>query len=150
MNHLGAIAFGVAATLATGALAETKPADVMFDYGLVEASLTGTAGDPVEGRKVFLNRKLGNCLACHQNSDLAEHPFHGEVGPSLDGAADRWEEAQLRGIVTNAKETFPDSIMPAFYADSGYTRPLENFDGKSILSAQQVEDVVAYLLTLKE
>lgn len=136
--------------LASSALAETKPMDVAFSDGVVEISLTGQAGDAVEGRKVFMNRKLGNCLACHENSDMPEQPFHGEVGPILDGAADRWSEAELRGIVSNAKQMFPETIMPAFYVDSGYTRTLEKFDGKSILSAQQVEDVVAYLLTLKE
>ncbi len=152
MKLKGAIAFATATVAFTGfaAFAETKPMDVSFEDGMVAVSLTGQAGDPVEGRKVFMNRKLGNCLACHQNADMMEQPFHGEVGPALDGVGDRWEEADLRGIVSNAKNMFPDSIMPAFYIDSGYERPLEKFDGKSILSAQQVEDVVAYLLTLKE
>jgi len=76
--------------------------------------------------------------------------FHGEVGPILDGVADRWNEAELRGIVSNAKMMFDGTIMPAFYRDAGYNRPLENFDGKTILSAQQIEDIVAYLMTLKE
>ncbi|MDD9921337.1 MAG: sulfur oxidation c-type cytochrome SoxX, partial [Boseongicola sp.] len=78
------------------------------------------------------------------------HPLHGEVGPPLDGVGERWTVAELRGIVANSKEMFPDTIMPSFYRDTGYTRILEKFDGKSILSAQQVEDVVAYLLTLQE
>ncbi len=95
-------------------------------------------------------RKLGNCLACHQNADLANLPFHGEVGPPLDGVAGRWSEAELRGIVANANMMFDGTIMPAFYKDAGYNRPLGKFEGKSILSAQQVEDIVAYLKTLKE
>ena len=126
------------------------PTKVMFSDGAITASLTGQAGDPVEGRKVFVNRKLGNCLACHVNAEIPEQPFHGEVGPPLDGVADRWEAAELRGIVSNSKKMFEGSIMPAFYIDAGYERPLEKFEGKSILTAQQVEDVVAYLLTLKE
>ena len=81
---------------------------------------------------------------------MTEQPFHGEVGPSLDGVGDRWNAAELRGIISNSKEMFPETIMPAFYIDSGYERPLEDFAGKSILSAQQVEDIVAYLLTLTE
>ena len=146
------VVFAAIAALASSAAmaADVKPMEVAFSDGMVEASLTGQAGDAAEGRKVFMNRKLGNCLACHQNSDMPEQPFHGEVGPMLDGAADRWSEAELRGIVSNAKQMFPDTIMPAFYVDSGYTRALEKFEGKSILSAQQVEDVVAYLQTLKE
>ncbi|MEO1423509.1 MAG: sulfur oxidation c-type cytochrome SoxX [Pseudomonadota bacterium] len=124
--------------------------NVAFTDGSVEVSLTSAVGDPVVGRQVFANRKQGNCLACHMNADLVEESFHGEVGPPMDGVADRWSEAELRGIVTNSKMMFGGTIMPAFYIDSGYERPLEDFAGKSILTAQQVEDVVAYLMTLKE
>ena len=135
----------------TVAYAETiKPADVTFTDGLVETSLSGQPGDPVAGRAVFANRKQGNCLACHMNADLPEESFHGEVGPPMDGVADRWSEAELRAIVTNSKMVFEGTIMPAFYIDSGYERPLEDFVGTSILTAQQVEDVVAYLMTLNE
>jgi sulfur-oxidizing protein SoxX len=130
--------------------AHVKPMAVSFTNGAVEAALTATAGDAANGRKVFANRKQGNCLACHMNSDMAEESFHGEVGPPMDEVADRWTEAELRGIVTNSKMMFEGTIMPAFYVDSGYTRPLDEFAGKSILTAQQVEDVVAYLMTLKE
>ena len=140
-----------AAIAATATMAEeVKPMEVKFTDGMVEVSLTGQPGDAAAGRKVFSNRKQGNCLACHMNSDMPEESFHGEVGPPLDGAADRWSEAELRGIVSNAKMVFEGTIMPAFYIDSGYERPLEKFDGKSILTAQQVEDVVAYLMTLKD
>lgn len=150
MNRLLGIAIG-AVLAATAAHGEgKKPSDVMFEDGMVAASLTGVAGNAEEGRKVFANRKLGNCLACHVNSDLSEQSFHGEVGPELDGVADRWSEAELRAIVANSKMIFEGTIMPAFYVDKGYERPLDKFAGKSILSAQQVEDVVAYLLTLKE
>ncbi len=145
----------LAAVLCLGAghatAAEVAPGDVAFDdYGAVAASLTGVPGDPANGAKVFANRKLGNCLACHINSDMADAPFHGEVGPPLDGVGSRWEEADLRGIVSNSKKMFEGTIMPAFYVDSGYTRPLDKFEGKSILTAQEVEDVIAYLMTLKE
>ena len=134
----------------TTAVAETEPSDVAFEDGSVMASISGSAGDASAGRKTFMNRKLGNCLACHVNDDMPEQQFHGEVGPALTGVGDRWEAAELRGIVVNAKMMFEGTIMPAFYIDSGYERPLKKFDGKSILSAQQVEDVVAYLLTLKD
>ena len=150
MKHaLGGVALAIMA--ATSAYSEAvKPANVAFNDGVVEASLTGQPGDPVAGRAVFADRKLGNCLACHTNTDLSEESFHGEVGPPMDGVADRWGEAELRAIVTNSKKVFEGTIMPAFYIDSGYERPLEDFEGTSILTAQQVEDVVAYLLTLKE
>ena len=66
------------------------PDVVVFEDGMIQASLTGIEGNPEEGAKVFVNRRLGNCLACHANAAMSEHPFHGEVGPSLDGVADRW------------------------------------------------------------
>ena len=130
--------------------ADVMPANVVFNDGVVGAALTAQAGDPAAGRKVFMNRKLGNCLACHANEDMSDQSFHGEVGPALDGVADRWEAAELRGIVVNSKMMFEGTIMPAFYKDAVFERNLKNFQGKSILNAQQVEDVVAYLLTLKE
>ncbi len=139
------------ATFATVQAGEVAPADVAFDdYGAVEMSLTGVAGDAENGANVFKNRKLGNCLACHANSDMASQLFHGEVGPVLDGVSDRWSAAELRGILSNSGNTFDGTIMPAFYVNDGYVRPLEKFEGKSILTAQQVEDVLAYLQTLSE
>ncbi len=150
MKHAIAV-FAVVGLSAGVAIAEApKPMDVKFEDGAVSMSLTGAAGDAAAGAKVFANRKLGNCLACHMNSDMPEQPFHGEVGPTLDGAGSRWSEAELRGIVTNSKEMFPDTIMPAFYRVDGFNRPLEKFEGKSILTPEQVEDVVAYLMTLKD
>jgi len=122
-------------------------------YQVVEMSipkpLTEEAGDPQRGREIAIGRKLGNCLACHQISDIPEQQFHGEVGPPLDGVAERWEEGQLRLIVANSKAVFDGTIMPAFLKVDGYTRNQDKFEGKSILTAQQVEDVVAYLKTLK-
>ena len=147
------IALSAAVMVALGGLAHADtvaPADVKFEDGAVAQSLTGAAGDAAKGKEWFVGRKLGNCLACHENSDTKNESFHGEVGPVLDGVADRWSEAELRGIVTNAKMTFDGTIMPAFYKDSGYNRILGDFEGKSILNAQQIEDIVAYLLTLKE
>ncbi len=127
------------------------PDDVKIEDGTVSASLTGAAGDAVEGRKVFANRKQGNCLACHQNSDLSEMPFHGEVGPPLDGVAGRWKEGELRAILVNSKSALSeDTIMPSFYRLVNGARTAEKFQGKTILTAEQVEDVLAYLKTLTD
>ncbi len=150
-RYAGTVA--VLAGLATGASAlagSVEPGAIKFEDGAITQSLTGVSGDAERGKEWFVGRKLGNCLACHKNSDATTESFHGEVGPVMDGVAGRWSEAELRGIVTNAKMTFDGTIMPAFYKDAGYNRPLDKFAGKTILSAQQVEDVVAYLLTLKE
>ena len=136
---------------------EIAPEDVVFKDGAVETPLTDKPGDPANGRKVMATKRLGNCLACHQVTDMADVPFHGEIGPSLDGVGERYSEAELRGIVVDAKKTFPDTIMPSFYKTGPYIRPGKAFTGKApdgplppLLTAQQVEDVVAYLKTLKE
>ncbi len=136
---------------------EIAPTAVAFNEGSVESSLTGVAGDPVMGREIVGSKSLGNCVACHQVTDLSDIPFHGEIGPMLDGAGDRWSEAELRGIVANAKMMFEDSLMPSFYKTEGFFRPGNAYTGKAadetfgpLLTAQQIEDVVAYLATLKE
>ncbi len=134
-------------------MAGTAGAAELAKYEVVEMaipkSLTGKAGDPATGEKVFINRKLGNCLACHQVTALEAQPFHGLIGPTLDGVAERYNEGQLRLQVVNAKAINPDTIMPAFYRTEGLHRVLKKFDGKSILTAEEVEDVVAYLKTFK-
>ncbi len=135
-----------------GAFADgtVAPGDVEVVNLAVEKSLTGAAGDAAEGRKIFANRKQGNCLACHVNSDLKDQLFHGEVGPSLDGAGGRWSEAQLRSIVVDAKTLFSkETVMPGFYSLDVGADVRKDLIGKTILTAQQVEDVVAYLTTLK-
>lgn len=129
---------------------EVAPGDVVVDNLAIAESLTGTEGNVEEGKKIFANRKLGNCLACHANEDMADQPFHGEVGPALDGVASRWQVPQLRTIVVNAKKVFTDqTVMPAFYSLEVGANVREDLIGKTILSAQQIEDLVAYLATLK-
>lgn len=149
-----------AALIGSGAVVSAQtvsPDDVAYDeYGSIEVSLSGAAGDPAVGAEIMSNRGQGNCVACHKATALTA-AFQGNIGPSLDGAADRWDEAQLRGIVADAKMTFPDTMMPSFYKVSGFIRPGNAYTGKaaddtftSLLTAQQIEDVVAYLATLKE
>lgn len=146
------------ALAAAPAVAETTPQEVQADdYGAVAASLTGTPGNPAEGAIIMKTKKRGNCISCHQVTALNDAPFHGEVGPSLDGAGSRWEEADLRGILVNSKNVFPGTIMPAYYKVDGYIRPGVGFTKKPateplppLLSASEIEDVVAFLLTLKE
>lgn len=116
----------------------------------IPAPLTGKPGDAREGAKVFVNRRLGNCLGCHAVSALRSEEFHGEVGPSLDGVGARWDAARLRMIVVNPKKVFNDeTVMPAFFRIEGLNRVRPEFQGKPILTAEQVEDVVAYLSSLK-
>jgi sulfur-oxidizing protein SoxX len=146
---LGAIA---AIGMSTAAMAsEIAPEAVEFTDDGVTVSLTGMAGDPAAGAETFKSRKLGNCLACHANADMSGELFHGDVGPALDGVASRWDEPQLRAIVANSKSVFTEeTIMPGFYSLQVGQDVAEKNIGETILTAQQVEDVVAYLGTLKE
>lgn len=129
---------------------DVAPDDVVVENLAIAVSLTGAAGNPDEGKKIFANRKQGNCLACHANQDMADQPFHGEVGPALDGVASRWQEGQLRTILVNAKKVFTEAtVMPAFYSLEVGANVRKDLVGKTILSAQQIEDLVAYLTTLK-
>ena len=147
----------ITALIASAAVAETATQDVQYAEGAVAQSLTGVAGSVDEGKKVVSSRAMGNCVACHVITSMPEAAFQGNIGPALDGVASRYDEAQLRGLVSNAKITFEGTIMPAFYKNTGYIRPGDGYTAKAapadlppILSAQQIEDVVAYLLTLKE
>ncbi|MFD1194134.1 sulfur oxidation c-type cytochrome SoxX [Seohaeicola saemankumensis] len=148
----------LAATLvASGAFAAepVAPADVVYTDGAIEASLSGTPGNPEEGAKAFASRSIGNCVACHEVTGLGA-AFPGNVGPMLDGVGSRWSEAELRGIVANAKLMYEGTVMPSFYKVDGFIRPGNGYTGKAaetiepILSAQQIEDVVAFLMTLKD
>jgi sulfur-oxidizing protein SoxX len=141
-------AFMLSASIASAEVISQDMAKIVD--GKFTKSLTGVAGDAASGRKTFANRKLGNCLACHANKELAELLFHGEIGPALDGVAKRYEEAQLRAILINSKMVLgEDTMMPSFYRLVNGERPMKKFAGKSILTAQQVEDVLAYIKTLK-
>lgn len=140
------VGFVVGATAATIA-----PQDVKVVDHEVAASLTGSAGDAEAGKKWFKGRKAGNCLACHANDDMASEAFHGEIGPPLDGVGERYTEAELRAILVNSKAVFGDeTIMPSFYRANYGNRIAKSFKEKTILSAEQVEDVIAYLRTLNQ
>lgn len=114
----------------------------------IEKSLTGKAGDAKKGRALAIHRKKGNCLACHA-MPIPEQAFHGNVGPSLVGVASRYSEGEIRLRVVNPKVLNPDTIMPAFYHNAGFNRVLKKFKDKTVIGAQDVEDIVAYLMTLK-
>lgn len=117
--------------------------------GKIDTHLTGTTGDVQKGRQTIISRTLGNCLACHEISNLKSEPYHGNVAPSLDGVASRMSEGELRLRVVDGTKVNPDTMMPPFYRVEGLNKVTRRFQNTTILSAQQVEDVVAYLMTLK-
>jgi L-cysteine S-thiosulfotransferase len=115
----------------------------------IPASLTGKPGDPARGRAIVANRTVGLCLLCH-SGPIPEERFQGNLAPSLAGAGSRSTPAQLRLRIVDAARLNPDTIMPPYFRVDGLSRVAKNFQGKTILSAQQIEDVVAYLATLKD
>ena len=144
----------VAAIGGTLALLLSSPASAaglvkyQINNDAISTSLTGKAGDPVNGKKLATNRKKGNCLACH-SMPIPEQAFHGNIGPNLKGISNRYSEGELRLRIVNPKVLNSETIMPAFYKADGFNRVMKKFAGKTIISAQEVEDIVAYLMMLK-
>jgi len=114
----------------------------------VPAPLSAAPGDPARGRAIVANRQLGLCLLCHP-APIPEDRFQGTLAPDLAGAGSRWTAGQLRARIVDARTLNPQTIMPAYYRSEGLTRVAPALRGKTLLTAQQVEDVVAYLATLK-
>jgi sulfur-oxidizing protein SoxX len=115
----------------------------------IPTSLTGAPGDAVRGRAIVANRQAGLCLLCH-TAPIAEERFQGNLAPSLAGAGSRWSEGQLRLRIADAARLNADTIMPPYYRTDGLQRVAKGFAGKTILSGGQIEDVVAYLVSLKD
>jgi sulfur-oxidizing protein SoxX len=113
----------------------------------IPASLTGAKGDPVRGRAIVANRQVGLCLLCH-SGPFPEERFQGNLAPDLRNAG-RLGEAQLRARMVDPARFNPQTIMPAYYRTDGFTRVAPSYRSKPVLSAEQIEDVVAYLATLK-
>ena len=115
----------------------------------IPASLTGAIGDPVRGRAIVVDRRAGACLLCH-TGPFPEEKFQGTLAPDLSGAGSRWSEGQLRLRLVDPTRLNPDTIMPAYYRVEGLTRVGQAWRGKPIVTAGQIEDVIAFLMTLRE
>lgn len=129
--------------------ADTELRSFLIVGDAIPDSLTGRPGDPAKGRAIVASRQAGLCLLCH-SGPFPEERFQGNLSPTLAGAGSRWSTGQLRLRVVDAQRLNPDTIMPPYYRLGGLNRVAPGFAGKTILSAEQVEDVVAYLATLKD
>ena len=112
-------------------------------------SLTGAKGDPARGRAIVANRQVGLCLLCH-SGPFPEEPFQGNLAPDLRGAGERWSEGQLRLRIVDSGRINPATIMPAYHRTQGLVRVAPAYRAKPVLSAEQIEDVVAFLMTLRD
>jgi len=140
-----------AALLATSAAAQApeplRPYTVVGNE--IPTPLTGIRGDAARGRAIVGNRQVGLCLLCH-SGPFPEEKFQGTLAPDLKGAGARWSEGQLRLRIVDSSRLYPDTMMPSYYRVDGLTRVAPAFVGKPVLTAEQIEDVVAYLVTLRE
>jgi len=137
---------GLCAVVAAPGRAELVPYKIVGDA--IPQSLTGAKGDPVRGRAIVSSRQMGMCLLCH-SGPFPEDKFQGNIAPDLGGAGARWSEGQLRLRIVDAGKIDPNSIMPPYYRVDGLTRVPQALRGKPVLTAVEIEDVVAYLMTLK-
>lgn len=128
--------------------AEQSATPYVVTNGEIVSPLTSTTGNPTRGEQIVLDRERGDCVVCHL-MPLPNPQFHGTIGPSLVGVGARYPSGALRLRVVDPKMMNPQSVMPAYHKISGLHAVSRRLRGKPILNAQEVEDVVAYLLTLK-
>jgi len=114
----------------------------------IPSSLTGAAGDPASGRKIVLDRHVGLCLLCH-SGPFPEEQFQGDLAPSLAGVGSRLSAGQIRLRIVDSSRVNPQTIMPAYFRTENLARVAPAYRGKTVLNAQQIEDIVAFLVTLK-
>jgi L-cysteine S-thiosulfotransferase len=136
----------LASVIASSVLAE--PANYRVEGDQVALPLNGAVGDIMRGRRIVLNRETGNCLICHRVPEPNE-AFQGDVGPALDDVGARLSAAQLRLRLIDQTTVNPATLMPPYYRVQGLTRVGAKYRNQPVLSAQEIEDVVAYLVTLK-
>ena len=141
----GMLVAGVSDWLALG---HDGPVAYQIVRGAIPEPLTDQPGDPERGRRVVLDRQGGDCIVCHA-MPLPQRQFHGTLGPPLDGVGSRYMAGELRLRLVDPKVVNPHTVMPAYYKVEGLSRVLPRYQGQPVLTAQQIEDVVAYLLTLK-
>ncbi|MHC2336103.1 sulfur oxidation c-type cytochrome SoxX [Bradyrhizobium sp. USDA 4454] len=139
---LAAAAF---AACASAGAEELRPYTIVGDA--IPVSLTGTSGDATRGRALVVERS-STCILCH-SGPFPEQAFQGDLAPNLAGSGGRWSEGQLRLRLVDASHLNTATIMPSYYRVDGLTRVGNAWRGKPILSAEQIEDIVAYLVTLR-
>ena len=110
----------------------------------IPAALDGAIGDAARGEMVFTQRESGHCVLCHAINDLEEE-FQGNVGPSLDTVGGRLSAGQIRLRIVDISLIQPDTAMPPYFRTAGLHQVAADYSGQTVLSSQDIEDLVAYL-----
>ncbi len=143
------VAIMLAAFAFSGSAVLAETAAYRVENGGVPKPLTDEPGNPARGRQIVRDMGHVTCLICHR-MPIPEEPDHGEIGPSLEGVGSRLTVPQLRLRLIDSKQVNPDSVMPSYHRTTGFTRIGAQYESRPIYSAQQIEDVVAYLALLKD
>jgi sulfur-oxidizing protein SoxX len=120
-----------------------------IENGAIAQSLTGVKGDPVKGRAIVVERQKGLCLLCH-SGPFPEERFQGDLAPSLAGTGARLSEGEIRLRMVDSTKVNEKTIMPPYYRSEGLERVAANYKAKTLLNAQEIEDVIAFLVSLKD
>ena len=123
-----------------------RPYSVVGDA--IPEPLTPARGDAARGRTLVVERS-STCILCH-SGPFPEQRFQGDLAPDLAGSGSRWSEGQIRLRLVDASRLNAATIMPSYYRVDGLGRVGTPWRGKPILSAEQIEDIVAYLVTLRQ
>ncbi len=120
-----------------------------IENGAIAQSLTGIKGDPAKGRAIVVERQKGLCLLCH-SGPFPEERFQGDLAPSLAGTGSRMSEGEIRLRMVDSTKVNEKTIMPPYYRSEGLERVAANYKAKTLLNAQEIEDVIAFLVSLKD
>ena len=143
---LVAVLVAASGVLALAPVESVWPFDVVGDA--IPRPLSDRSGDAGRGREVVVSRELGNCLICHR-MPIPEERVQGDVGPDLAAVAARLSAGQIRLRIVDESRVNPQTVMPSYYRAEGLHRVMAAYRGKPILTAEQIEDAVAFLLTLR-
>lgn len=149
VRRAAAVAVTAAGLAAPAGAQEARPETPVVDGDALARPLTDAPGDPARGAVLIADRAKSLCLLCHTGPYPAPHA-HGDIGPDLSGVGARLSEAQIRLRVADMRRLDPQSVMPTFLTAGDGARPAAAWAGRPILTAAEIEDIVALLATQKE